>query len=337
MNSRERVQRAIHFQQPDRIPVSHGVLPAALEKYGVELEAILSEFSDDFGWEYTIKPKPEQYPAMYRVGYSKDEFGTQWRCLEGGLKGTPVGFPLADWEAYDSYQWPELLVGTPAYCIHSAHLEGNDERWYARGGVIKFFEQMEQLRGMEDLMLDIALIPHEFLRLLEDMLQFNLRWIDRWLECEFDGLVFADDWGSQRQMLINPKIWRKLFKPAYSEMFRKVKDAGWNVHLHSDGMIVDIIPDLIEIGVDVLNCQTMAIGLDKLRPFAGKVCFRTDLDRQHILPRGSPAQVKEHVQEVFDAVGTVDGGIIAYGEISPDVPLANVRAMYEAFRDYGNA
>ena len=334
MNSRERVQRAIHFERPDRVPISHGVLPAALEKYGAELEAILTEFSDDFGWDYTVKPTPEEYPSIYQVGYSEDAFGTQWRCLESGLKGIPIGFPLADWAAYDSYQWPELPVGTPAYCIHSAHVEGRDGRWYPRGGVIKFWEQMEQIRGMEALMLDIAEGSAEFERFLDDMLAFNLRWIDRWLACDFDGLVFADDWGSQRNLLISPKTWRRVFKPAYAAMFGKVKAAGWNVHLHSDGMILDIIPDLIEIGVDVLNCQTMVIGPEKLRPFAGQVCFRTDLDRQHILPHGSPAQVQEHVHEVFDAVGTSDGGIIAFGEVSPDVPLDNVRAMYQAFVDY---
>ena len=257
------------------------------------------------------------------MGYSEDAFGTQWRCLESGLKGIPIGFPLADWAAYDSYQWPELPVGTPAYCIHSAHVEGRDGRWYPRGGVIKFWEQMEQIRGMEALMLDIAEGSAEFERFLDDMLTFNLRWIDRWLACDFDGLVFADDWGSQRNLLISPKTWRRVFKPAYAAMFGKVKAAGWNVHLHSDGMILDIIPDLIEIGVDVLNCQTVVIG-PKLRPFAGQVCFRTDLDRQHILPHGSPAQVQEHVHEVFDAVGTSYGGIIAFGEVSPDVPLDNV-------------
>ena len=71
MNSRERVQRAIHFERPDRVPISHGVLPAALEKYGAELEAILTEFSDDFGWDYTVKPTPEEYPRSIRWGIRK--------------------------------------------------------------------------------------------------------------------------------------------------------------------------------------------------------------------------------------------------------------------------
>jgi len=87
--------------------------------------------------------------------------------------------------------------------------------------------------------------------------------------------------------------------------------------------------------VKVLNCQARVIGYDVLKKnFAGRVCFRTDLDRQAIMPFGTPAQVREHVKEVFDHLGTPAGGLIACGEISPDTPLENIRAMYQAFLDY---
>jgi hypothetical protein len=66
----------------------------------------------------------------------------------------------------------------------------------------------------------------------------------------------------------------------------------------------------------------------------GKIAFRTDIDRQYALPFGSPSQVKETVQQVFEACGTAQGGLIACGEIGPDVPLENIRAMYAAFREY---
>jgi hypothetical protein len=67
----------------------------------------------------------------------------------------------------------------------------------------------------------------------------------------------------------------------------------------------------------------------------GKVAFRTDIDRQHVMPFASPSQVKEEIHHVFEACGTPDGGLIACGEVGPDVSLANIRAMYEAFREYG--
>ena len=118
-------------------------------------------------------------------------------------------------------------------------------------------------------------------------------------------------------------------------MFDKVTSAGMHVHFHSDGFIVDIIPDLIDLGARVINCQANVIGLDVLKKkFAGSVCFRTDLDRQKIVPFGTPAEVKRHVRDVFDHLGTSKGGLIACGEIGPDTPLENIAAMYEAFMEY---
>jgi uroporphyrinogen-III decarboxylase len=109
-----------------------------------------------------------------------------------------------------------------------------------------------------------------------------------------------------------------------------------DVWFHSDGHINDIFEDLIEIGVDVLNSQVNVVGLDWIATnVRGKLAVRTDIDRQHVMPFGSPSQVKEEVHRVFESCGTPDGGIIACGEVGPDVPLENIRAMYEAFREHG--
>ncbi|NQU75396.1 MAG: hypothetical protein HQ546_03645 [Planctomycetes bacterium] len=175
----------------------------------------------------------------------------------------------------------------------------------------------------------------EVYRLRDDLLEFNLSWLDRWLEHGYQGLHFADDWGTQHNLMIPPRIWRSFFKGAYAEMFAKVKAAGLDVWFHSDGQIYDILPDLVELGVDVLNCQTSVMDCGRIgREFAGKLCFRTDLNRQQIMPYASPSQVKEHIFELFDTLGTSEGGIVACGEISEDVPLANIWAMYEAFVEY---
>jgi hypothetical protein len=108
-----------------------------------------------------------------------------------------------------------------------------------------------------------------------------------------------------------------------------------DVWFHSDGQIRDILPDLIEIGVDVINCQATLIGLEWIAEnVRGQIAFRTDIDRQWALPFGSPAEVRELVHRVFEACGTGQGGIIACGEVGPEVPVANVRAMYETFAMY---
>ena len=337
MNSRERVKRAIRFEKPDRAPISHAVLPAAQIKFGRVLDEILAEYREDFGWDYMSDLPLEKFSAQYKQGLNCDDFGTVWQVEWAGVCGIPVQWPISDLSRYDEYLWPkDFSAGPPAGRQYSGHMCGYDDRWYARGAWITTFEQLQQLRGMENLLVDIAAESKEFMRLLDDLLAFNLRWIDRWNKLEYDGLHFGDDWGTQRSLIIRPETWRRLFKPRYAEMFARTKAAGKNVWFHSDGFITDILGDLIEIGVDVINFQISVLGFDwTARNVRGRVAVRTDIDRQKVLPFGSPSQVKEEVQRTFEACGTTRGGIVACGEIGPDVPVANILAMYEAFREYG--
>jgi uroporphyrinogen decarboxylase len=335
VKSRERVQRAIRFDYPDRPPISHAILPATQKKYGRALTEMLEQVHEDFGWAYLPDMQPADYPPLYKGGLNRDDFGTLWNVTEEGVCGIPIEWPLVDWSAYDNFTWPEFSAGPPKTRLYSGHMAGRSKDYYARGAWITFFEEMQQLRGMENLLMDLAYGSKEIYRLRDDLLEFNLRWIDKWLAYEYDGLHFADDWGDQRRLLIAPQTWRGFFKPVYKAMFEKVSAAGVDVHFHSDGNIVEIIPDLIDLGVKVLNCQAAVIGLERLQKnFRGRVCFRTDLDRQQVVPFGTPAEVQAHIREVFSHLGSTKGGIIACGEISPDTPLENIRVMYETFMSF---
>jgi uroporphyrinogen decarboxylase len=279
----------------------------------------------------------EEFPAVYKKGRNIDDFGTVWYSEWLGVCGIPVEWPISNLDRYDDYKWPKMFdAGPPAGRLYSGHMMGYDDRWYARGAWITYFELLQQLRGMENFMLDIATESKEFYRLLDDMLAFHLRWIDNWTSLEYDGLHFADDWGSQTSLIIKPETWRRIFKPRYAEMFKRVRAKGMDVWYHSDGQIRDIMGDLIEIGVQVINCQVPVVGHDWIaRNARGRVSFRTDIDRQRIMPFGSTTEVKEEVQRTFEACGSSKGGIVACGEVGPDLPLANIRAMYQAFREYG--
>ena len=179
MNSRERVQLAIRFSHPDRPPISHGILPAAQIKYGRALEDILAGVHEDFGWGFLPDMKREEYPALYKGGLNRDDFGTLWSVHDEGVCGIPVEWPLADWAAYPGFRWPEFSAGPPKGRLYSGHMAGRGGDWYARGAWITFFEQMQQLRGMENLLVDLAFESKEVYRLRDDLVQFNLRWIDR--------------------------------------------------------------------------------------------------------------------------------------------------------------
>ncbi len=335
MEPRERVLRAITFERPDRPPISHAILPSAQYHYGDALKKITEAVPEDFGWSLLPDLPPEKLPALYKLGENQDEFGTLWKVTCQGRCGIPVGYPIAaDWGNYSDFRWPVFGAGVPKHRLYSGHMAGDDSAYYARGGWITFFEQMQQLHGFEATLVDLATDRPEIYCLRDDLLRFNMDWLDRWLANKYQGIHFADDWGSQTGMLISPQKWRSFFKPAYAGMFSKVKNAGMHVWYHSDGNIIQIMPDLLELGVDVLNCQASVIGVENLKPFAGKVCFRTDIDRQHVLPFVSPHEVRRYIHDLFAALGTPDGGIIACGEVIEDVPLANIEAMYQAFLDF---
>jgi hypothetical protein len=336
MSSRERVVRAIRFKGPDRPPISHAILPSAQYHYGHALQEIVDAVPEDFGWQF-LPPLPrEKLPPLYKKGTNVDDFGTVWKVTVEGRCGIPIEYPIAqDWSNYDAYPWPAPFeVGPPQYRMYSGHMVGKSDAYYARGAWITFFEQMQQLHGFEATLVDLATDRPEIYRLRDDLVQFNVEWIDRWLEAEYQGLHFADDWGNQTNLLISPEKWRSFFKPAYAEMFDRVKSAGVDVWFHSDGDILSIMPDLLDLGTDVLNCQASVMDRDALKEYAGELCFRTDIDRQQVLPYVSPPEVKAYVNELFHDLGTADGGIVACGEISEDVPLENIRAMYEAFLEF---
>ena len=237
----------------------------------------------------------DEFPTLYRQGLHTDDFGTAWRVEQMGICGIPVEWPIADLDRYEQYRWPaDFAAGPPARRQYSGHRCGFSGQWYARGAWITYFEQLQQLCGMENMLMHIASEPAALFRLLDDLLAFNLRWIDKWVQMPYDGLHFADDWGDQQRLMVRPQQWRRIFKPRYAEMFRRVKQAGMHVWFHSDGRINDIFGDLIEIGVDVINSQTKVVGLEWVAAnVRGKVAFRTDIDRQRVMPFASPRKSRK--------------------------------------------
>jgi len=210
---------------------------------------------------------------------------------------------------------------------HSRYVMGN-------GG--NLFERMQFVRGTENVYMDLGEDRSELHELADRIVDLMIANIRNYLRAGVDGIGFGDDWGSQRSLLIRPEQWRSFFRPRYERMFHVVKDAGAHVHFHTDGWTWDILDDFIEIGVDVLNPQHHLMGTQEVgRRIGGRVCIRSDIDRQHILPFGTPLEVREHVQEVILAFGRFNGGLILFGDIGLDTPLENIRAMYDAFRDLG--
>lgn len=313
----------------------HGVLPAAYYTHGQALIDLLEQFPSDFhpGRSKTI-PKPEEIHLCYRAGRHTDEWGVEWDNNCEGMLGIPVGHPLADWSNWSGYKIPEI---PSAEDVKKAHTRDDNLRdYYTFGFGTNIFEIMQWLRGYENLMLDIALGNNEAYILRDALVEWAVEWGTKSAEGDSDGAHFGDDWGTQISLIISPTSWREFYKPAYKKMFEPLKAKGKHIHFHSDGFTWEILHDLIEFGVDVLNVQHTVMGLDKVaKEFGGKVAFRSDLDRQHILPHGTRQQIRDHVKETIDALGSYGGGLIGHGEIAPDVPLENIKVMLEAWQEFG--
>jgi len=320
LNSRERVIRAIEFDLPDWIPITNAALPASFLKYGERLRRIFTQYPSDFGPRYVPSTYPYRSYFMGREGTYVDEWGCEWSMLRRGIMGQVKGHPLADWQALATYRLPQF-----------------PEEKYAVGDGGNLFERMQWLRGYENLMVDLVTRRKEIYVMRDMIVDYNLGLISRSLECGVDGIGFADDWGTQRGLMINPQLWREFFKPAYRRMFDEVRKAGKHIFFHSDGYIMDIIPDLIELGVDVLSEAELQVnGIDALASqFGGRICFLGNLDTQSILPFGSTDDVREHAMHAIRELGSYDGGFIGDFEVHPDIPLRNVMAAFEAFTRYG--
>ena len=197
---------------------------------------------------------------------------------------------------------------------------------------------MWHLRGFTNLLTDPYLHPDEWARLRDRIVEFDLALIDQWIARGVDGVYLEDDWGTQQALLIAPDDWRRLYKPAYAKLFARVRDGGAHVWYHSCGNVREIIPDLIDIGVSVLNpVQPQAMDLEELvREFGGKLCFYGGIDSQGILITGTPEQVKAEARRVVDLFGRFDGGYIGSPSqsIMPETPLDNIIALYEALAEY---
>jgi len=336
MNSRERVFRAIEFAGPDRIPTMHSWLEGAMLRHREKLQDLFRRYPSDFGSSDHSLPQAQWHGAQHEKEYT-DEWGIRWKERYDGIQGQPKGHPLEDWSALEHYVMPSTppLSGEQVE-ERKAKVALNKQTFYQIGEVGCFFERLQWLRGYESLLIDLAEGRPEIALFADRLLKYNLAVVEYNLLVGVDALSFSDDWGTQERLMIRPALWREFFKPRYKKMFDLVHAAGKHVYFHSDGMILEIVPDLIEIGVNILNPQFSCMDLKALAALTrGKVCISTDLDRQYVLPFGTPEQVREYVRQVVETLWHPRGGLIARGEIGPDVPLENAEAMFQAFAEFG--
>ena len=295
-----------------------------------ELREVLERFPMDFTgprYRYGVARRARGEPGV--VGEYVDAWGCLWRVSEPGVIGEVKGPPLADWSALASYTPPwELLREADLSQVNQSCAE--TDRYVLVGTETRPFERMQFLRGTENLFIDLAYGTREVYRLRDMLHEFYCEEMRLWARTDVDGVSFMDDWGSQQSLLISPDLWRSFFKPLYRDYCEILHSAGKDVFFHSDGNIEAIFPDLIEIGVNAINSQLFCMNIEKVGElYAGKITFWGEIDRQYVLPFGTPDQVREAVRRVRRALDKGQGGVIAQCEWGIRDPKENIIAVFE--------
>jgi len=311
--------KAMLFEHPQYIPVGLGILPSAWMTHREKLRAIADRHPLLFNnWN---TPQGGNYDKIanptYVAGEHIDAWGCVWSNVHDGRESIVTSHP----------------VPTRAD-VHKLKLPTRDDG-FPHGFM---YLRLADLRGFEELMVDFAEDAPELQMLIDIVLKHNLRQRDLRLA----GLAgkppeityFGDDLGMQTSLAMGPEKWRKYLKPCFAAIYGPVRAAGHYVYMHTDGHIHEIIPDLVECGVNVVNPQYRANGLDNLvRVCKGKVCLDLDLDRQ-LFPFCTPAEIDKHIRECVEALGSPEGGLWLKAEIDDGVPLENVEAVCVALEKY---
>ena len=347
-NKTKRVQnflKTAHFQHPEWIPCSVVIMPATWKKYREELEEIVLQHPKIFpGYKKGARNFDLMKNKRYKKGKFTDSWGCTWANIAEGLASVVVAHPIEDWNDFEAFQAPDpltkgdVLDEPPDWQKIEKNLkEVKQNGGLARAGLRHGFMYMRlwYLRGFENLMMDIALDEPRLGQLVEMVLNYSMQLIRKYLDMGAEYMFFGDDLGLQKSLAISPEKFRMYLKPCYQEMFNLCRKFGAGVYLHSDGHILEIIPDLVECGANIINPQTRANTLEGLEKVArGKVCIRLDLDRQ-LFPFATPEEIKAHIKEAVDKLNLPQGGLMLSASCLPDIPLENIEAICETFEEVG--
>ncbi|MBI2940013.1 MAG: hypothetical protein HYY04_06195 [Chloroflexi bacterium] len=368
MSSRERVVTALSRQIPDRVPWDVGSLSPALEEafktrtgagdarefFGVDVRSV--SLSIPTGWGRIPKPDDLTDPdwprkeARFRQYYSWlpervtiDEWG---RAYAPGdyyhfvkIHGPMGGFTtLAELEAYP---WPDFAAD-----FRIEHMRRRVREFHGRdlavgaGLATTHFETAWQLRGYDQFFLDMVEFPEFTTALLDKITDLRQPAARAFAEADVDVLMLGDDVSMQTGMMMRVATWRQWFKPRLAAVIAAAREIKPDIHVwyHSDGNPEAIVPDLIEIGVNVLNpVQPECVDPAKLKRLYGdRLAFWGSIGIQHTMPFGSPDDVRREVKERMETVGAGGGLLLAPTHmLEPEVPLENVFALAEAIQTYG--
>ncbi len=338
MTKKERVIAAIAHEETDLVPYQMDCLSAAerkLKGYFGEMDIgdVIGNHIAMFEPScYSLFKAEDAGPRRFR-----DAFGALWELKPGEDIGTVIEPPLRE-ATLAGYEFPDPdrimeLENIPEF------IRTNSERFIIGAIGFSLYERAWILRGIEPILVDLVANPSFAEELLDAILEFDLVVTKRMCQFPVDAFHFGDDWGQQKGLIMSPGLWRSMFKKRLRRLYDTVHAAGVPVSIHSCGDISEIIPDLIEIGVNVISpLQAEALDFEFLKREYGKdLTFWGGVSTQKTLPSGSPDDVRAEIRARKEVLGKGGGYILAPShELQGDIPLENMLAFIdEAHRRRG--
>lgn len=339
MNSKTRFQNAFEKKPVDRLPMWYGAEPDLTDKLMKLLEVdsyeqLLQKLEVDFR---TIRPR---YVGPPLQRYADGTFDTMWGIRRGGgFWGIALNEPLAHAEHpddLDAYDFPKQEWFDVDFTQDDLALV--NEYAIIGGQWAPFWHEALELVGLEKMLMDLHQNPDLAVELMKRCLQLSLDVNERLFEKhakDIDIYWFANDFGTTNGLMINPEIWRKHIKPLQAKLAEQGHKYGMKVAMHSCGDITEILPDLIEIGVQIINpvqitCPRMNPQFLK-REYGKDLMFFGAVDYNELLTHGTPQQVAEGVRQMVDCLGQGGGYIVApsHDLLMGEVPAENMVALYE--------
>ena len=346
MTARDNLIRAYRFQGPERIPIHANVEGRAWAYYGADaVEWVMSRHPILFPG---FRPGNERRPSFApwrRRGTFTDSWGCVWHVPEDGITGAVKAPPLADWDAPRDLAIPDPAVENGWAPIDWERLRDRAERRRRQADDEPFrlslrhghtFLTLEYLRGYENLIFDMHDDDPRLWRLIEIITKFNLAHQAKLLALGPDVFGLPEDLGLQNGPLLSPELFARFIAPSYRRYVAPIREAGTVVHMHSDGHVMALAEQFIELGIEVLNIQDLVNGVETIREvFGGRVAIDLDIDRQNVTVRGSATDAEDLVRREVEVLNRPDGGLSLGYDWGPPTPVENADAVMTAMETYG--
>lgn len=304
MTNRENLLRTIRRDNPAWVP----------HRYGRELTLLRAK----------VSPRPPEGGL--------DDWGVRWISTNSDEGSYPDGKPVLSIDDVDSLEPPatDWHMVTDELLQQVTAKSGEDTLLIAYNEMM-LYERAQLLLGTTEFLMAVALAPEKLEVLLDKIVAYGQRLTEALMDAGVAGIRFTDDWGTQTALFMSPPSWRRLIKPRLKRLYDTVKERGGLVFQHSCGRIEAIVPDLIEIGLDVLDpCQPAANDIfGWKRRYGDRLSFMGGLDTQSYLSFGKPQEVETEVARVV-SVMSEGGGYIAAPSHTITIPEANRTAMMTA-------